>query len=121
MIKDVDNFIEKEFRGERITKIEEFERPTSRGRYKRLEVNNEDSNTYPALVKDFNSDTMITVGRTIWKNANSKLFTIKAEKEIFEYELIDQRKSRKIELILFLIISTGLFSLLTFVNTIKLR
>ena len=115
-IQDVDNFIEKDFKGGKITDIEELERPTSRGSYKRIEVDGQESPTYPVLITDFYSDTLIDVGQTIWKDAKSKQFKIRTETTEINYELSDPRKSRRIELIIILTMAVGLFGLLTFLN-----
>lgn len=116
IIQDVDDFIEKDFKGGKITDIEELERPTSRGRYKRIEVDGQESPTYPVLITDFYSDTLLAVGQTIWKDAKSEQFKIRTETTEMHYELSDQRKSRKIELIIILTLVIGLFGLLTFLN-----
>lgn len=116
-IQDVDNFINKDFKGGKITDIEELERPTSRGSYKRIEVDGQESPTYPVLINDFYSDTLIAVGQTIWKDAKSRHFKIKTKTTEINYELSDPRKSRRIELIITLTIAIVLFGLLTFLNT----
>jgi len=118
VIRDVDNFINKGFKGETITDIEEFERPTSRGRYKRIEIGGRDSETYPVLITDFYSDTLIAVGQTIWKEEKSNQFRIMTGKTETNYELSDQRKSRTIELIVIMIMAIGLFGLLTILNVV---
>ncbi len=116
IIKDVDNFIDKDFKGEKITDIEELERPNSRGKYKRIEVDGQESPTYPVLITDFYSDTLLAVGQTIWKESKSKQFKIRAETTEINYELADPKESRKIELIIIMTMAIGLSGLLTFLN-----
>lgn len=121
IIQDVDRFIAKDFQGGKITKIDILDKPTSRGRYRRIEIDGQQSPTYPVLITDFYSDTLIAVGQTIWKEANSKRFTIRTETTEMNYELNDQRMSRRIELIIMLVMAITLITLLTFLNAEMLQ
>jgi hypothetical protein len=118
VISDVDNFIDKEFKGAKITAIQELERPNSRGRYRRIEVDGQVSPTYPILITDINADTSLAVGQTIWKDSKSSQFKIRREGTEINFELSDQRKSRRIELIVVMIIAVGLFGFLTFLSLV---
>jgi hypothetical protein len=80
----------------------------------------DDFHSYPVRVTDYNTDTLITKGSSIWKEKNSKLFKIENGGRQIEYEQSDQWANMKIEIVVFMTIIFGWTIAVTFLVTIKL-
>jgi len=119
LFHEIEVFQNKEFKGEEIAEVYEVNYKPGRGTYKKFRIHGQDFPTYPILLTNYDSDSLIDKGATVEKVANSNHFIVTNHLRRQEYELDDQRTGMTITMTIVLMMVLGWTIFMTFLGTLK--
>lgn len=94
LVKGLDNFARAEFNDDTITQASYLDYKMSKGKYKTIQISGDQYNSYPIILTDYQSDSLIVERATISKSSNDLNFKVTYGDTTSEFAIYDKRADR---------------------------